>query len=175
MIFYRDHKCQRCGECCRLKAMVGGEKVILNIYCPGLDLESKECMMYEWRQTKWGKKLRGGRECAKVWSGIWRGLYPSTCAYTRWYHPVLDYDEGMLGLVPMDQWSRLLAQTTALRKVVKLAAEYKAAAKMFAENSGSRKEGAENMKKEDYDGIHAEHKDYGRARHEQKDGQQDLS
>jgi uncharacterized cysteine cluster protein YcgN (CxxCxxCC family) len=114
-----ESTCNQCGECCRLKVKVGDRKVLLNIYCPALDLDTKTCMMYDWRHTERGKELRGGSECATMMLGLWRGLFPSTCAYVKRLHPTHDYDESKLGLVPWAIWADTLARVSRMRKRIK--------------------------------------------------------
>ena len=110
--------CHQCGECCRLKWTDGRRNVILNIWCPCYDPATRRCLVYSWRHTEQAKALRGGRECATTRWGVWRGLFPKGCAYVKWYHPHSEYDPSRIGLVPLGQWSAILARVAVLRRMV---------------------------------------------------------
>ena len=116
-----ESRCRGCADCCRVKVVSGDRIVATNLYCPGLDLETRRCMMYGWRHTELGERLRGGFDCVGAWKGVWGGWYPRHCAYVRWYHPVkCGYDGDRLGWVVSDGlWADLFALTTRLRKRVK--------------------------------------------------------
>ena len=112
-------RCHRCAECCRIGVLISGRKRRLDLYCPALDLDTKRCMMYDWRHTAKGKAMRGGSECAKTWSGVWRGLFPRGCGYVRWYHPAWDTSVTKVGVLPLQIWSDTLASTSRLRAKIK--------------------------------------------------------
>ena len=114
-----ESPCNQCGECCRIKVQAYGRKIALNIYCPALDLDTKRCMMYEWRHTAKGRALRGGSRCHRTWYGLWLGLFPKSCAYRRWWHRGWVYDKSKLGLVPWRVWADTLVVTSRMRKRIK--------------------------------------------------------
>ena len=122
-MLYPEQKCHRCGECCRLKVKIGKRRVVLNLYCPAMDVSSKACMIYDWRHRKRARELRGGRDCVSVWKGLWRGLYPKSCAYVRWYHPHSEYEQKKTGLISWKAFADILASTNAMRRRIKQACE----------------------------------------------------
>lgn len=69
--------CDGCGKCCTLKRTLKSPN---KIACPGLDVVSNRCMVYEVRQETW--------PCAKVDPDnvvtlFRQGVLPPSCAYVR--------------------------------------------------------------------------------------------
>ena len=151
-MFWPEHKCKQCGECCRKKLLVGKEKVILNIYCAALDLDTKKCMMYPWRHTASGRAMRGGHACLKIWQMLWRGVCPRSCAYVKWYHRAWVFDPAQLRFVTPAEWATFLAQAANLRRIIKEFVEKKMVIeKTFKENWAEQvfKEGGEEDANQD--------------------------
>lgn len=68
--------CDGCGQCCTIKE----SKPPNRIACPGLDVSTNRCMIYETRHDRW--------PCAKITpSNVKRlhrqGTLPDSCAYVR--------------------------------------------------------------------------------------------
>ena len=77
-----EDACRRCGECCRVKVILPdtGEPVPLDSYCPCLNLETKECMVYKDRFDLELGQLREA-DCLDVYKMIARHEAPPDCPY----------------------------------------------------------------------------------------------
>lgn len=73
-------RCRMCAECCRLKITLGGRRIPLDSWCPGLDPRTKQCMMYETRHGDAETRVRGV-ECLPIGAAVILREVPTTCAY----------------------------------------------------------------------------------------------
>ena len=95
---YED-KCRRCGECCRIKLDIPGHgRIIMDMYCPCLDLETKECLVYDTRNDADVSTLRES-PCLPIEAALLMSEAPCTCAYAKVGCSNPCYDEARVELV----------------------------------------------------------------------------
>lgn len=68
--------CQRCGRCCSIKIVVGGEVLLTPYTCPLLDARTGLCMEFD-------RRFELNPWCVSAAAGVAAGLWPSDCPYAR--------------------------------------------------------------------------------------------
>ena len=115
-----EARCRRCGSCCRESGIIdSGERIILDIYCPALDPETRLCMIYEHRHTKSAWHLRGDRPCLAVWIGMKLGTYPGDCVYAEEGYQGAVYDPSRLSMAPKRLYEEMKASKAILRQRIR--------------------------------------------------------
>ena len=112
--------CKKCGECCRicyLTAKAGA--VILDVYCPAWDPQTRLCDIYEERFRLLPFFQPGGR-CLTISQMFLVNRAPRKCAYApEWYRAGkhgIEYDPSRVNLVHPKQLRAIQEDTKKQRK-----------------------------------------------------------
>ena len=73
-------ECRKCGECCRLKVKLGPHCVPLDSFCPGLDLETRLCRIYD---ERWKAGMLWGEGCYQIGDAVKHGEVPPDCEHWK--------------------------------------------------------------------------------------------
>ena len=89
--------CRKCSECCRVRIIWNGQGVLLDIYCPALNQETKLCRIYPWRHDNLAFVLMGGHPCLSTDQALSLRYLPDDCPYVlEEGYKGTRFDEGRL-------------------------------------------------------------------------------
>lgn len=66
--------CQRCGRCCAIKVVMGGQVLLTPYMCPLLDEPSRLCTVFD-------RRFELNPWCVSATTGVAEGLWPAECPY----------------------------------------------------------------------------------------------